>query len=223
MPESLRNTLSFLRDLAANNNKQWFDQNRKRYDAAREHFEAFISELIVAAGEVEDLAGVTPKDCMLRINRDIRFSPDKTPYKTAMSAVIGKGGRKATGRSYYVHIEPDNHSIVAGGLHSPSSQELEKVRRSIAEDSKEFKKIISKSDFTRYFGSLQGESLKTAPQGYPKDHPDIDLLRMKQYLAFHDLSDENVLSSDLIPNLVAMIKALKPFEAYLQSALSSVS
>src|SRR5215471_6442332 len=134
MPESLRSTLSFLRDLDANNNKAWFDQNRKRYDAAREPFESFIAELILAAGEVDDFAGVTPKECIFRINRDIRFSPDKTPYKTSMSAVIGKGGRKAMGRAYYVHIEPDNHSMVAGGLHSPSSQELDKIRRSLADD-----------------------------------------------------------------------------------------
>jgi uncharacterized protein (TIGR02453 family) len=219
MTENLRDTLGFLRDLGANNNKPWFDHNRKRYDAAREHFEHFIQELILAAGEVEDLAGVTPQDCMFRINRDIRFSPDKTPYKTAMSAVIGKGGRKATGRAYYVHIEPDNHSLVAGGLHSPSSQELDKVRRRIAEDSREFKKIIHKSDFTRHFGTLHGETLKTAPQGYPKDHPDIELLRMKQYVAEHRLSDEDVLSPDLTVNLVEMFKALKPFLTYIQSAL----
>jgi uncharacterized protein (TIGR02453 family) len=221
MPESLRDTLRFLRDLRANNNKQWFDDNRKRYDVARAHFEQFISELILAAGEVEDLAGVTSKDCMFRINRDIRFSPDKTPYKTAMSAVIGKGGRKATGRGYYVHIEPDNHSLVAGGLHSPSSQELEKVRRRLSEDSREFKKIVHNSDFTRLFRSVQGEALKTAPQGYPKDHPDIELLRMKQYVAEHRLSDEDVLAPDLVANVVELFKALKPFLTYIQTTLDA--
>jgi uncharacterized protein (TIGR02453 family) len=99
MPDSLRDTLNFLRDLRVNNNKAWFDANRTGYEAAREHFEHFIQELILAASDVGDLTGVTPKECMFRINRDIRFSPDKTPYKTAMSAVIGKGGRKATGRA----------------------------------------------------------------------------------------------------------------------------
>src|SRR6266568_113332 len=103
MPESLRSTLTFLQDLGANNNKQWFDRNRARYVTARGAFEEFITDLILNFGRVEDLPGVTAKECMFRINRDIRFSPDKTPYKTSMSAVLGRGGRKPVGRSYYVH------------------------------------------------------------------------------------------------------------------------
>lgn len=220
MPEILRDTLDFLRDLGGNNNKAWFDQHRKQYDAARGHFEAFVSELIMALSDIEDLGGVTAKDCIFRINRDIRFSPDKTPYKTNMGAVIGQGGRKATGRSYYVQVAPDG-SMLAGGLHSPSSQELEKVRRRIASDSQKFKKTIRSGDFTRYFGSLQGDSLKTAPQGYPKDHPDIELLRMKQFLAEHDFSDKDVLSPSLAPEIVAMCKAMQPFLTFIESALVS--
>src|SRR5258707_10242114 len=129
MPEALHITLDFLGDLGANNNKAWFDQNRVRYDKARAAFEDFITDLIFNFGKVEDLSGVTATDCMFRINRDIRFSPDKTPYKTSMSAVLARGGRKPVDRSYYVHIEPGGRSIVAGGLHTPSSAELEKVRR----------------------------------------------------------------------------------------------
>ncbi len=113
MPETLHITLDFLGDLGANNNKAWFDQNRVRYDKARAAFEDFITDLIFNFGKVEDLSGVTAKDCMFRINRDIRFSPDKTPYKTSMSAVLARGGRKPVGRSYYVHIEPGGNSIVA--------------------------------------------------------------------------------------------------------------
>ncbi len=221
MPEILQNTLDFLRDLRTNNNKAWFDQHRKQYDAARGHFEEFVSELIMALSDIEDLGGVTAKDCIFRINRDIRFSPDKTPYKTNMSAVIGQGGKKAAGRSYYVQIAPDGQSMLAGGVHSPSSQELEKVRRSIADDPQKFKKTIQNTDFKRYFGSLQGDSLKTAPQGYPKDHPEIELLRMKQFLAEHDFSDKDVLSSDLASEIVAMCKAMQPFVTFIESALSS--
>src|SRR5260221_7037147 len=160
MAENLRKTLDFLRDLKANNNKLWFDQNRKRYDAAREHFEAFIGDVILSFSDIEDLGGVNPKDCLFRINRDVRFSLDKSPYKTNLGAVIGKGGRKPVGRSYYIQIEPDGYSFIAGGLHSPSPQQLAKVRQSIAKDSAKFKKIIHHSDFTRQFGSLRGEALK---------------------------------------------------------------
>src|SRR5689334_18792765 len=111
MPESLRSTLTFLQELGPNNNKAWFDSHRTQYDKARRAFEEFITDLIYNFGLVEDLSGVTAKDCMFRINRDIRFSPDKTPYKTSMSAVVGRGGRKFMGRSYYVHIEPGGKSL----------------------------------------------------------------------------------------------------------------
>jgi uncharacterized protein (TIGR02453 family) len=220
MPKDLQDTLDFLRDLRSNNNKQWFEQNRKRYEAARDHFETFISDLISNFGEVEKLTGVTAKDCIFRINRDVRFSPDKSPYKANMAAVIGQGGRKPTGRSYYVHLAPDGESMLAGGLHSPSSQELDKVRRRIAEDAAEFKKIIHKAEFTRYFGGLQGEQLKTAPQGYPKDHPDIELLRYKQFLAESTTGDAEVVAPDFNAHVLAVFKAMKPFVAYIQSALT---
>lgn len=221
MPESLRATLTFLQDLGANNNKQWFDRNRTRYDTARRAFEEFITDLILNFGAIEDLSGVTAKDCMFRINRDIRFSPDKTPYKTSMSAVVGRGGRKFSGRSYYVHIEPGGKSIVAGGLYSPSSAELEKVRRTIAEDSRPFKKIIQAKPFVSHFGTVSGETLKTAPQGYPKDHPDIDLLRHKQFVVEHNFSDAQVLSPDFSSQILENCLALKPFVGYFVSALDA--
>jgi uncharacterized protein (TIGR02453 family) len=219
MPESLRSTLTYLQELGANNNKAWFDKNRIQYDKARGAFEEFITDLILNFEPVEDLTGVTAKECMFRINRDIRFSPDKTPYKTSMSAVIGKGGRKFVGRSYYVHIQPGGQSIIAGGLYSPSSAELEKVRRQLAEDSRPYKKIVQGKSFVDYFGSVSGEKLKTAPQGYPKDHPDIDLLRHKQFVVEHGFSDEQVLRPDLSVQIVKMCSALKPFVGYFVSAL----
>ena len=218
MPINLRETLDFLRDLQANNNRQWFEQNRKRYDTARAHFEALVSDLIVDFSEVENLTGVIAKDCIFRINRDIRFSPDKTPYKTNLGAVIGQGGRKPIGRSYYVQIAPDGHSFIAGGMHSPSREELDKVRRHLAEDATQFKKIIRKPAFIQYFGQIQGEQLKTVPQGYPKDHPDIALLRFKQYLATYPLSDAQVVESDLSARIVEVLKTLKPFVTYLETA-----
>ena len=221
MPENLRDTLVFLSDLRGNNNKQWFDQNRKRYEVAKDRFEVFVTDLISDFGAVEDLGSLSAKDCIYRINRDIRFSRDKTPYKPNMGAVIGRGGRKTIGRSYYVHIEPDGHSLIASGLYMPSSEELDKMRRSIANDSAKFKRIIQKAVFKRYFGGLEGEKLKTAPQGYPKDHPDIELLRFKQYLVSHSLSDQEVLSPDLTTSLVEMFKVMKPFLTYIQMALEA--
>ena len=219
MPENLRDTLVFLRELRVNNNRSWFEANRRRYEPARAHFEGFVAELIAGFGDVEDLGSVTVKECVYRINRDIRFSPDKSPYKSTMSAVIGREGRKSTGRSYYVQIAPDGESLLAGGLYQPSTQELDRMRRSIADDSTAFRKIVNKRDFKQFFGELDGERLKTAPQGYRKDHPDIDLLRLKQFLAEHSFSNEEVLADDLAAQIIAMCEAMKPFLTYIQTAL----
>jgi uncharacterized protein (TIGR02453 family) len=221
MPESLQHTLDFLRDLRANNNRAWFEQNRKRYDAARGHFEAFVAELILSIGQVDDLGGVTVKECVYRINRDVRFSPDKSPYKTNMGAVIGKGGRKSGVRSYYVQVEPGGQSMVAGGLYMPSAVELDRVRRSVARDAAPLRKILRKADFKRGFGSLSGESLKTAPLGYSKDHPEIELLRLKQYLAYHMFSDAEVVAPDWVEQITALCKALKPLLVYLESVVEA--
>src|SRR5579864_337629 len=119
--------LDYLGDLRQNNNKQWFEANRERYQMARTAFEDLIAELIMRFEPVDNLHGTTPRDCMFRINRDVRFSKDKSPYNTHMSAVLAQGGRKSQGRSYYLQIAPGD-SMVAGGLHSPTSQALEKVR-----------------------------------------------------------------------------------------------
>src|SRR5436305_5515767 len=183
MSENLRDTLEFLRDLRANNDRAWFEQNRRRYDIARGHYEAFITDLIAQFSTFEDLGSISADQCIYRIYRDVRFSPDKTPYKTNLGAVIGKGGRKTIGRTYYIQIGPEGESMIAAGLYMPSKEELEKMRRSIADDSSKLRKILNKRDFKRYFNGLEGEMLKTAPQGYRKDHPDIDLLRHKQFLA----------------------------------------
>src|SRR5215470_17521502 len=127
MPENLQATLEFLRDLRANNNKPWFDANRKRYDAARAAFETFVAEVISGITAFDDLGSLMPKDCIYRINRDIRFSMDKTPYKTNMGAVIVRGGRNSGVRSYYVQSEPDEQAGNTGGLYIPSNEQLDKM------------------------------------------------------------------------------------------------
>lgn len=219
MPENLRNTITFLRDLRANNNRGWFEQNRKRYDTARANYADFVTDLIIGFSPVEDLGTVTADDCMYRIYRDVRFSPDKTPYKTNMGAVIGKSGRKTVGRSYYIQIGPEGESFIAAGLYAPSKEELARMRSAIADNSSRLRKILNKRDFKHYFHGLEGEQLKTAPQGYSKDHPDIDLLRYKQFLASAPLSEEQVLSPDLTDFVVGGFKALKPLETYIHEVL----
>ena len=129
--ENLRNTIAFLRDLRANNNPAWFEQNRKRYDTARGNYADLVTDLIIAFNPFEDLGSVTADDCIYRIYRDVRFSRDKTPYKTNMGAVIGKSGRKTVGRSYYIQIGPEGESFIAAGLYAPSKEELARMRCAI--------------------------------------------------------------------------------------------
>lgn len=213
--------LAFLRELEGHNDREWFEANRLRYEAARAVFLDLVGDLIDAFGPVDDLGGVTVKECVFRINRDVRFSKDKSPYKTVMSAVLGRGGRKSGVRSYYFHIESKGRSFLAGGLYAPSAAELGAVRQALADDARAFKKVIRAPAFVGAFGGLGGDSLKVAPLGYPKDHPDIELLRKKQFLVMHRLTDEEVLSEGLIPNALAVYRAMKPFLLYLEESIEA--
>lgn len=210
--------LGFLRGLRDHNDREWFEANRARYEEARSAFQGLVGELIARFDAVDDLGGVTVKECVFRINRDLRFSNDKTPYKTSMSAALGRGGRKSIGRMYYLHIEPDGRSLLAGGLYEPSPADLGKMRQILAEDAGPFKRIIRAPEFVRNFGALGGESLKAAPQGYPKDHPEIELLRMKQFMAVKGLDDRQILAEGFVPLALEVFGAMKPFLAYIESA-----
>lgn len=210
---------SFMTELQWNNNRDWFAANRDRYDAARAAFEAIVSDLLPRFREVDDLGALTPAQCMFRMNRDVRFSRDKSPYKTGMGALFGVGGRKAEGRSYYLHVQPGDQSFLAGGLWDPDGPTLAAVRRAISRDAQSLRAIVAAPEFIRHFGALSGESLKTAPAGYRKDHPDIDLLRMRQMVARRPLSDADMFSDSLTDRILETYAAMKPFVAWIEKAV----
>lgn len=216
---SLQATIDFLAALAANNNKAWFDAHRNEYQQARAAFEEVVDDLIHRMAAVDDPGPLTAKDTMFRINRDVRFSKDKSPYKTNLSAVIARGGRKATGRVYYLQVAPDD-SFAAGGLHDPSREQLDAVRRAIVADAAPLRAILSRPDFIHHFGGMTGDQLKTAPQGYDREHPDIDLLRYKQFLAIHPFSPSEVVADDFVQRVLVVFEAMKPFNVYLEAAAS---
>jgi uncharacterized protein (TIGR02453 family) len=216
MPADLQATLSFLEDLRFNNNRAWFEANRKRYEAARAAAEDLVTDILARFKPVEDVTGTSAKDCFFRINRDVRFSKDKSPYKTNFGIVLGKGGRKAEGRSYYLNLEPGG-VFIAAGMYDPSPEQLKHIRAAIAADPAKLRKIINGKDFQHYFGGLKGDTLKTAPKGYEADHPAIDLLKHKQFLAVHDVTDAEALAADFAGEVVAVCKALKPLEAYFEA------
>jgi uncharacterized protein (TIGR02453 family) len=218
MPErpDLQKVISFVQSLKQNNNREWFQDHKPQYEEARLHFEDYVGALIEALAPTEALGDLSPKDCIFRIYRDLRFSKDKTPYKPYMSAYIAPGGRKSRRFGLYVHLEAGDESIIAGGLHDPDPQLLGAWRASIDRDPRPFKKIVNSATFRKYFGSMQGDSLKTAPRGYPKDHPEIELLRLKQVTAWRKMSDKQVISPTMLRETLDTFKAMKPFLAYFQ-------
>lgn len=212
-----KSTLEFLRAIKENNNRDWFLQNKGFYHEARENFEQFVQQLIEKLIEFEPiLKGLDAKTCVYRFNRDIRFSNDKSPYKTHFGAFIVRGGKKNGDRftGYYFHVEPGG-SIVAGGAYMPPSPWLAAIRERIDEEPERLRKIIAAKDFLMYFGNLDGEKLKTAPKGYPSNHPHIDLLRYKSYLVVNELKDDFVTSDKLYDHVINVFRAMKPLNDFL--------
>jgi uncharacterized protein (TIGR02453 family) len=216
-------TVKFLKDLKKNNNKPWFDANRMRYDEARKDFEIFIQSLIDKHGKKDkSIAELKAKECMFRINRDIRFAKDKTPYKINMSASIGRGGKKSLFASYYFQLEPFGESLICGGLWAPMPPELKKVRQEIDYNFDELKKIISNKKFKTVFKDLyKGEdaTLIKVPQGFEKDNPAADYLKLKSFIAIKPLKDIDLTSKDLEKNILEAMEAAQPFVEFINRSI----
>lgn len=213
-----KSTFQFLKDLKKNNNRDWFNDNKSLYIKSKENVEAFMESLIPKVARFDpEIADMEAKNSVFRIYRDVRFSKDKSPYKTHFGAHLIAGGRKneMEKAGYYIHLEPGRKSILAGGAWRPPSNWIKAIRQEISYNADEFKKILNGKSFKSYFGEMQGEKLKTAPKDYPKDHPEIELLKYKDFLAVHELSDQLVLSDDLINHTAKVFKAMQPFDNFL--------
>lgn len=218
-------TIDFLKDLAANNDRDWFAANKHRYEAAKEECTTFADALIKNLITIDkDIEGAKGKNCIYRIYRDVRFSKNKSPYHTHLGVHIVAGGKEnEMHRSgYYVRIEP-GQCILAGGAYAPPGPWINAIRQEIDYNTAEFKKIINSTGFKKYFGEIEGEKLKTAPKGYPKDHPEIELLKYKSYLAVHKLDDKQVIAKDFVAYATTVFKELYPFGEFLNRCSNSVS
>ena len=215
-------TLPFLDDLSRNNSREWFDKNRDRYQAVKKQFSNFISLLIPRLKAMDPAIGLPePKDCIFRINRDIRFSNDKSPYKTNIGAYIANGGRRAFNPGYYVHIQP-GECFAAGGMWMPPAPALKAIREEIMFDPPAFRNIVESPDFKKNLGEIHGEKLKTAPQGYDKNDPDVELIRYKSYTVFKEIPDEIVRGDDYEEFLMMIFTMIKPFNDFLNRAVEDV-
>jgi uncharacterized protein (TIGR02453 family) len=215
-------TLKFLKDLKRNNTREWFDANREYYQEAKTDFLRFTGELIQHLNTMDPSLGLPePKDCVFRINRDVRFSNDKSPYKTNMGAYIAPGGKKSMRAGYYFHLEPGD-SFAAGGIYMPMPNVLKALRQAIWDDKEDFLEIIENKTFKSVFPAIYGEQLKTAPQGFPKDDPDIWLLRYKSYSLWKSIPEKDLFGPAIMENLMEIYKTMLPFNAFLNRAIEDV-
>tara|TARA_R110002072_G_scaffold19728_2_gene72795 strand:+ start:7335 stop:8006 length:672 start_codon:yes stop_codon:yes gene_type:complete len=211
-------TLEFLSDLKKNNNREWFERNKDRYRSAHENMIGFMDGLIAEMKKVDNIETISGKKSLFRIYRDVRFAKDKSPYKSFFGARMSRATKWLRG-GHYIHIEPGN-CFIAGGFFSPNSADLKLIREDIAHDSKPLREILSDSDFKKIWGSFEGEAVKTAPRGFDKDHPDIDLIRFKQFHLSHHFSDEDVLSEDFVFEIVKSFLVLRPYFDYMSEVLT---
>jgi uncharacterized protein (TIGR02453 family) len=215
-------TIKFLKDLKKNNNKPWFDTNRKVYESAKQNFAEFIEAVIKKHSQKDpSIAHLTAKDCMFRINRDVRFSKDKSPYKTNFGASINSGGKKSLTAGYYFHLEP-GACFVGGGMYMPMPEELKKLRQEIDYNFSDFKKIIGSKRFKSVYGYLDRSAeytLSRVPKGYEADNPAVEYLKLKSYVAMIKFSDADLTSKELVKKTVAAFEALQPLLKFLNEAI----
>jgi len=215
-------TILFLKNLKKNNNKPWFDKNREKYLEAKQNFEEFVALLLQKLILLdEDMKELLPKNCTFRINRDIRFSKNKTPYKANLSASFNRGGKKSIYAGYYFHLQPGGNSFVGGGLWHPEAIELKKLRQEIDYCFPEFKKIISSQAFKKNYGELEkdeNQMLVNVPKGYEKENPAAGLLRMKSFVASKNIADADILNKNLDKEIIDSFKALMPLVKFINRA-----
>jgi uncharacterized protein (TIGR02453 family) len=210
-------TLDYLSDLKHHNEREWFIKNRKRYDDAKKNFESFVQALIVSISEFDPiLRGLEVKNCTYRINRDIRFSNDKTIYKTHLGAFIVRGGKKNGDRyaGYYFHVEPGNKSMIAGGAYMPPMLWLTAIREKIDEQGDAFTKIVNNRYLRDIFGEIEGEKLKSAPKGYLKDNKYIEFLRLKSFLVSKMIPDKEITGGECFDHVIRACGAMKPLNDF---------
>lgn len=216
-------TVNFLKELKKNNNKPWFDSHKEKFFSAKKDFENFVEKIISLTSSFDDdIKDLQVKNCTFRINRDIRFSKDKTPYKTNMGASFNKGGKKSIFAGYYFHLEPGGKSFAGGGLWMPDTVELKKLRQEIDYCLPEFKKLLSNSSFKKQYNGLEmneAQMLVNIPKGYEKKNPAAVFLRLKSFVATINIADNLLQTPQLVNEVNSAFKALMPLVKFMNRAM----
>lgn len=212
----MKKAFEFLRQVRENNNREWFAQNKATYDEIVKENKVFFNQVYSELQKHDSLEGIH----IFRIYKDVRFSKDKLPYKTNFGASFSRTKPLLRG-GYYVHLEPDN-SFVGGGFWAPNNEDLFRIRKEFEMDTTEIQKITSDKTFVNYFGELRGEDgVKTAPKGFDKNHPAIDLIKKKQYVVMRKFSDKEVFSVDFQKEIIATFLAMRPLFDYMSEVLTT--
>jgi uncharacterized protein (TIGR02453 family) len=213
----LSNTVfSFLKELAANNKREWFTLHKKNYDVSRSQVLALIKDVHRQLDEVDKIENSK----IFRINRDVRFSSNKSPYKTNFSGYYTRLGDSRRG-SYYLSIQPGNQTVVGGGFYDPSKEDLFRIRKEFELDESIITKITTDKTFKLYFDQLRGERVATAPRDFDKEHPHIKWIQMKQFYAFRSFTDEEVMDPTFPQEVMKTFMVIRPFFDYMSDILTT--
>lgn len=214
-----KSTLSFLKDLSENNNREWFSENKARYMLAHENMVRFADDLLAEMQKHDFLETMSGKQSLMRIYRDIRFSKDKTPYRDHFGGGFRRATRKLRGGYYYeIGVEK---AIVVGGFFSPNKNDLLRIRKDIDVNYHEWQEILSQETLINTFGSLKGDKLTTAPRGFARDHPAIELLRHKQFYLEKSFTRKEILSNEFVYIMNEGFKGLRPFFDFMSYILTT--
>lgn len=217
-PSLSNSSLNFLEELKMHNDREWFNTHKVEFLAEQAQVERFVDYLLQQLNLHDVIETASAKKSLYRPYRDIRFSKDKTPFKTYWGGSFTRAGRQRRG-GYYYHFERGS-SFVAAAFWGPSAADLKLIRADLAFDAEPLRQIINSKSFVANFGSLQGEQLKTAPKGFDVTHPDIDLLRYKQFLLIKRFSDTELLSDNFADLADEAFREMRPFLDYMSAVLS---
>lgn len=214
--------LKFLKDIARHNDRAWFEKNKGRYLEAKGGFEEVVADILKEVIKFDrGLAGLNPKKLPFRIYRDVRFSKDKRPYKTNMGAGFSPNGKLIQEPGYYLHIQPGNKSFLAGGIYMPDAANLAKIRQEIDYNTEGLKKIFKAGKFRKLFdGFDEFDKLKTAPKGYPKDHAEIEWLKLKSFIVSMPFTDKQVTDKKFVQQVAEGFKTIKPLNDFIRDAIA---